>query len=162
SLAGPASGGAQGKCGRGGSRRQLPGWGSEASGGHGGGRQLPLFSRSTHGPGSRQSGKGGLAGGAMAPAGRRSRAVSGCPRRPLRYHRGGAGNMEVARSGTRVAAPLAAAGVLFAPASHSQQTGAGRGGPPPAESRLADQDEGRQQADTDLQAAIAFSRGGPF
>ena len=73
--------------------------------------------------------------------------------------------MEVTRPGTRAALALAAAGVLLAPASHGQQSGAGRGAPQqpaPAESRLADRDDGRQQAESDLQTAIAFTRRGEF
>ena len=74
--------------------------------------------------------------------------------------------MEVARRGTRAVLALAAAGVLFAPVSHGQQTGAGRGAPQqavqPAELRQADRDDGRHQAESDLQAAIAFTRRGEF
>ena len=66
-----------------------------------------------------------------------------------------------ARRGTRVALALAAAGVLLAPASYGQ-TGTGRPAPPPAESHQTDRDDGRHQAESDLQAAIAFTRRGEF
>jgi predicted Zn-dependent protease len=66
--------------------------------------------------------------------------------------------MEVARPGTRVALVLAA-GLLLAPASHGQQKAPV---PQPVEQRPADRDDERQQAESDLQAAIAHTRRGEF